>query len=389
MNTFLEKSKELFSDIVKHRRHIHSNPELSFQEKETSKYIQSVLDEFNIKHQTVANTGVVAHIGKGDNCVALRADIDALPIKEETGLEYASKNDGVMHACGHDMHAAMLLGAAELLKSEEEKLKGTVKLIFQPAEEKLPGGAKAMIEGGALKNPKPKAIFGQHIFPHQTTGTVAISPGAVTASSDELYWRVTGKSGHAAQPQLSDDAILASSQLVVYLQSLTSKYKDPVEPGVLSVTSIRGGEYPNIFPEEVKLMGTLRSFNNDWRMKIHSEIERRSIIACSLYNSICSLDIKKGHPATINEKTSTESAINSAKDLLGENSVLDFKPAMWAEDFSYYAREVPGVFWFLGVRPPNEEFMPALHNSKLAPDEDAMIYGTALLAEAASNFLKE
>jgi amidohydrolase len=258
------------------RRTIHRNPELSFQEFETSNFIKQKLGEWGIEHREIGGTGVVAHIGNGDNCVALRADIDALPIHEETGLEYSSQNPGVMHACGHDMHTTMLLGAAYRLKQIENELKGVVKLIFQPGEEKLPGGAKLLIENGVLENPRPGAIFGQHINPGESVGKISLAPGYVMASADELYITVKGKGSHAAQPHIGNDAILAASHLVQYYQTMVSKMKNPLDSGVISITAVNGGSANNIFPSEVKMLGTMRAFNQDWRNYIHEIIEEKN-----------------------------------------------------------------------------------------------------------------
>ena len=265
----LEQAKGIFPKLQKLRRKIHSNPELSFVEFETCKFIQNELSELGIESKVIGNTGVVATIGKGNQCVGLRADIDALPIKEETGLEFASLNEGVMHACGHDMHTTMLIGAAEILKKNEDSLGGIVKLIFQPGEEKLPGGASILIEEGVLENPKVDAIFGQHIYPGESEGTISLNSGPVMGAPDELYFTIKGTSTHAAQPHLGHDPIVAASQLIVHFKTLMTKYKDPIEAGVLSITSIKGGNSTNIIPDDVKLMGTLRSFNEQWRTEMH------------------------------------------------------------------------------------------------------------------------
>ncbi len=386
MNDILKTVKNNFPEIVNYRRSIHKNPELSFQEYETSKYIKSILTELGIEYQSILETGVVATIGNGEKCIALRADIDALPIQEETKLTFASKNKGVMHACGHDFHSAMLLGAAKVLKQYEAKLKVQVKLIFQPGEEKLPGGALQMIKAGVLENPIPSAIFGQHVNPEIETGSIALAPGYVMASADELYWTINGKGGHAAQPHLNDDTIISSSQLVLSLQSLMTKFKNPLDSGVLSITSIHGGSAPNIFPDEVKLMGTLRTFNNEWRNFIHKKIDNISQKVCDLYNTKCELTIKKGYPPLFNNESSSDFVKEIANNIFDSNKILDFEPKMWAEDFAYYSEIIPSTFWFLGINPKNHTTMPPLHNAKLSPDEEALIYGTAMFVEIAINY---
>ena len=384
----LESAKALHDEIIVHRRHLHANPELSFKEYNTSKYIKSVLDDLGIENKTIGETGIVGLIGMGNKCIALRADIDALPITEETGLPYCSKNEGVMHACGHDMHTSMLMGAAKILKDNESKLKGVVKLIFQPGEEKTPGGASVLIKEGVLENPRPEAIFGQHIYPDAPVGTISVAPGYIMAAPDELYWTIRGKGGHAAQPHLNNDVIISASQLVIYLQSLMTKFRNPISPGLLSVTAIHGGSAPNIFPDEIKLMGTLRSFDSNWREKMHKLITEKSQEVCKLYSTECEVKIEDGYPAVYNNEKTTAFIQSTAKDILGDKSVLEFEPKMWGEDFGFYAKEIPSTFWFLGVRPTNIIEMPGLHNSKMAPDEGALVYGTAMFVETAMSRLK-
>lgn len=384
----LEKSKALFPKMQKIRREIHSNPELSFEEYQTCKFIQDRLNELGIENKVIGKTGVVALVGKGDKCVGLRADIDALPIREETGLEFASKNDGVMHACGHDMHTTMLIGAAEILKEIEDELGGVVKLIFQPGEEKLPGGASILIEEGVLENPKVDAIFGQHIYPGESEGVVSLNSGPVMGAPDELYFTLKGKSTHAAQPHLGFDPIVAASQLIIHFQTLMTKYKDPIEAGVLSITSIKGGNATNIIPDEVKLMGTLRSFNEKWREMMHKLIRDNSKVLCTMYGCDIEIDIKKGYPPVINDEKLTRLTRQNSTILVGSGSTIDFLPKMWGEDFAYYGKNIPSTFWFTGVRPIDQDEMPALHNSKLSPSENAMPIGTAMLVTAAINYFK-
>lgn len=383
----IDQAKSVFPLTRVLRRHIHQNPELSFVEYKTAEFIRTKLAGFGIDFITMANTGTVAHIGTGDVCVALRADIDALPIIEETGLDFASLNPGVMHACGHDMHTSMLLAAAKILKDNESLLKGTVKLIFQPGEEKLPGGAKIMIDEGVLENPKPAAIFGQHIYPSKKSGTISVAGGPVFASTDELYWTVKGRGTHAAQPHLGSDAILASSQLINYYQTILTKFKNPLDSCVLSVTSIHGGSATNIFPEEVKMMGTLRTYNEVLRTEIHDILMNNSEKMAQLYGCSCLVDIVRGYPALINNHELAALVKEAAINTVGAQNTLDFEPIMWAEDFAYYSTKIPACFWMLGVRPENLSEMPPLHNSRLNPSEEAMINGTAMLVSSAINFL--
>lgn len=384
----LNKSKELLPVTIKNRRHIHSNPELSFQEFQTAEYIRCILNQHNIYNYPLAETGTVAIIGKGDSCVALRADIDALPIFEETNLEFASRTDGIMHACGHDMHTSMLLTAAIILKENESNLNGCVKLIFQPAEEKIPGGAKLMIEQGVLENPRPLAIFGQHIYPQEQSGTVSTNSGPVLASADELYFTIKGKGSHAAQPHVGSDAILAASNLIIYYQSIISKFKNPLESGVLSVTSIHGGSATNIFPDEVKMMGTLRAYSNDWRFRVHDILRKNSKQIAELYGCTCEVEILEGYPPVVNDNSTTQFARTISEELFGKENTLEFEPKMWAEDFAYFAKEIPACFWLTGVRPAGVQELPPLHNSRLSPDENAMANGVAMLVYSAYKFLE-
>lgn len=390
-DTLLSAAHAAHEQMRSMRRALHRNPELSFQEYETSKFIQARLAELNIPFQVMAETGVVAHIGAGDRCVALRADIDALPIHEESGVEYASTKPGVMHACGHDAHTAMLLGAAQILKERETAqgafaLGGVIKLIFQPGEEMSPGGASIMIREGVLHNPRPEAIFGQHVNPDAVCGTAAFVGGMMLASTDELYWKIHGNSGHAAQPHNATDPVLMAAHLITQLQTLIARRINPFAPGVLSICSIHGGFTTNVIPDVVELSGTLRSMNQTWREEALRAIEAHSIAlgASPLYGKgRCELSIVRGYPPLINNDETTTFARAAAQRLIGAENVEDFEPKMWGEDFAYYTHEIPGTFWMLGIRPPHLEATPGLHNSQFIVDENALPVGAALLANAA------
>lgn len=386
--TTREQVLDLFSWMVDIRRHLHRNPELSFQEFETAAFIRAELDAMEIQHRTHAQTGIVAHIGAGTRCVALRADIDALPILEETGLEYASTRDGVMHACGHDTHTTMLLAAAKVLKARESELNGVVKLIFQPGEEKSPGGASIMIAEGALENPQPEVIFGQHIYPDAPSGTLHFVSGPVMASCDELFWTIRGYGAHAAQPHKGKDPILAASGLVQHLQGLVTKYRNPLVPGLLNVTSIHGGTASNIIPDVVEMKGTLRSFDNDWREFAWSYLEEQTKAYCALHGCDAEITIVKGYPPLVNDASAVGFARKVAEGLVGSEQTFDFEPKMWAEDFAYYSQVMPACFWILGGRPHASNAMPGLHNAKFAPEEDSMITGTTLMVETAVQYLR-
>lgn len=380
---FLKRSQELFPVMQALRRHLHQYPELSFQEVETSAFIQRHLTGLSIDYTVIAGTGVLARIGKGDRCVALRADIDALPITEETGLEFASRTDGVMHACGHDTHATMLLAAAQMLKEQESLLGGVVKLLFQPGEEKAPGGASMMIAEGALADPAPSVIFGQHINPDSPVGEVSFVSGPMMASADELYWTITGAGSHAAQPHRGKDPIFAAAGLIHHLQSFITRVRNPLEPAVISITSIHGGSATNIIPDLVELKGTLRAFSAIVREEAWSFLEEQTKQYCSLHGCEGSIHILKGYPPLINDEKATEFARSAAVKAFGEHRVATFEPKMWAEDFSFYSQHIPACFWMLGGLPMGSGSMPGLHNPKFSPDETAMITGSALLASVA------
>jgi amidohydrolase len=386
--TTLEHVRSIFPEMVEIRRHLHRNPELSFREFETSAYISERLRDLGIEHRQIATTGIVAHIGSGERCVALRADIDALPMDEETGLPYASERPGVMHACGHDTHTTMLLAAARVLKEREADLGGVVKLLFQPGEEKSPGGASIMIAEGALDAPSPQMIFGQHINPDAPVGEVSFVAGPMMASADELYWTIRGFGAHAAQPHKGRDPILAATGLVHHLQSLVTKRRNPLHPGVLTITAIHGGTATNIIPDVVEMKGTLRSFDPQWRTEAWEYLNEQTSAYCALHGCEGSLEIVKGYPPVINDAEAVRFARSVAERVLDATRVTDFEPKMWAEDFSFYGERVPACFWMLGGRPPALEVMPGLHNPKFAPDEEAMITGAALMAESAVQFLQ-
>lgn len=387
MNT-LGNAKALEPAIINWRRTLHKNPELSFREYETSAFIQQQLANMGIPFRVLAETGVVAHIGKGDRCIALRADIDALPIQEETDVPFASQNPGVMHACGHDAHTAMLLGAAQILKQQEHSLNGVIKLIFQPGEEKIPGGASIMIREGVLEDPVPEIILGQHVNPAAPVGNASFVAGRMMASADELYWTIHGRSGHAAQPHLSVDPIVIAAHLVTQLQTIISRNLNPFEPGVLSVTSFHGGTVTNIIPEAVEMMGTLRSMNLEWREDAISRIENYSRLLATTMGGSCDVNVLRGYPPLINDEQTTIFARDAASDLLGHSNVTPFEPKMWGEDFAYYAQKIPACFWMLGIRSPHVEETPGLHNCRFVVDENALHIGTALMVNAALTRLK-
>ena len=386
----IEQINEIEHKIIQHRRFIHKNPELGFNEIETNKYISNCLNKLKIEHEIVCETGIVAIIGDKekykDNCVAFRCEMDALPVLEDTDLPYSSINQGVMHACGHDMHIAMLLGAAEIFQKKVENLKGCIKLIFQPSEEILPGGAKHMIKQNCLKNPTPKMIFAQHINPELEVGAFEASLNFALASTCEIKITINGKSTHGSTPHLGNDPILVASNIINFSNSFLIRNNNPLEPAILSICAINGGTVNNAFPTQVKMLGTLRTLNEENRDRILDLWEKKVKLLCTVYDTSCCIDIVKGYPPVINN----EKAFNIVKDsvirLYGENRFKMCPPKMWTEDFSYYAKEIPACFYFLGVKSDDQNNY-SLHSNKLNPDENAMKYGVALILEIAKNFM--
>ena len=372
--------EQLYPRLVEIRRTIHQHPELSFVEFNTSKLIQRELQSYGIDFTVLATTGVVAEFGNDTGkCVALRADIDALPILEENDVEYKSTLDGVMHACGHDMHTTMLLGATKILFEHKDSLPGKVKVIFQPGEEKTPGGASILLKEGLLEiGQRPDIIFGQHVDPDATVGTISFTEGPMLASADELYWTLNGHGVHAAQPHKGNDVIVAASALIQHLQSIVSRMRNPLYPGVLSVASIHAGSATNILPEELTMMGTLRSFNNEWRFEALEKIKKATIEICELYGvqGICSPSI--GYPPLVTDSFATSICRAAANSVDAIQNVATFEPKMWAEDFAYYAEKIPACFWMLGVKPTNSTTIPGLHNPRFLPQENAMKLGISM-----------
>jgi len=378
-----ELARRFAPEFVEIRRHLHQNPELSYQEFQTSAFIQNKLKELGISYEIKATTGVVALIkGKnpGKNVMAIRADMDALPIQEENEVPYRSINKGIMHACGHDVHTTCLLGAAKILNELKAEWEGTIKLIFQPGEEKNPGGASLMIAEGVLENPKPGGIFAMHVHTGIPVGKVSFRSGKVMASADEIYITVKGKGGHAASPHLCIDPILIASQLVVSLQQIVSRNANPFNPSVLSITSIQGGTTTNVIPGEVKLMGTLRAMDESWRAEAHHLIEKVSGELVRSMGGEIDLHIDKGYPAVINDETLNGKAREAAMKYLGDEQVEETELRMGAEDFGYYARHIPACFYRVGVMNKDKGIVSGVHTSTFDIDENAIGIGMGLMA---------
>lgn len=379
-----EAAQHLLPDIIGIRHELHMYPELSFNEAETSKRIQRILQQHDIAFTTGwAEHGIVASI-KGIEAgplVMLRADMDALPILEANTVSYASKNQGVMHACGHDVHMSSLLGAGILLKQFSSSLKGEVRMVFQPGEEKLPGGASLLIKEGLFANDKPERMFGQHVFQSLPAGHVGFRSGMYMASSDELYITITGKGGHAATPHLCVDPIPIASRIVLALQELISRYRDPIAPGVLTIGKMyTDGGATNVIPDVVRMEGTFRAQDEGWRADTHRRIKQMVSDIARSSDATADVRIERGYPSLYNNEVVTESARKEAIEFLGEDKVHDLPARMTSEDFAYYSHEVPSCFYRLGTGWTETEKNHQVHTSRFDIDESALATGMGLMA---------
>jgi amidohydrolase len=384
-------AKEYAADTITIRRHIHANPELSYQEYNTAKFVGEQLRAIGIiPKEGVAETGLTAVI-EGRNpskkVIALRADMDALPILEANDVKYKSKNEGVMHACGHDAHTASLLGTARILSTLKDKFEGTVKLIFQPGEEKNPGGASLMIKDGALKNPTPSNIFGQHVMPLIPVGKVGFRPGMYMASCDEIYLTVKGKGGHGAIPELAIDPVLITAHIIVALQQIISRNASPKTPTVLSFGKVIANGATNIIPEEVKVDGTFRAMNEEWRADAHKKIRKMAESIAEGMGGSCDVNISKGYPYLENDPLLTEQSRKAAELYIGKENVVDLDLWMGAEDFSFYTQEMPACFYRLGTRNEAKGITSYVHTPTFNIDESALEIGSGMMAWLAINSL--
>ena len=388
----LEKIKQLakeynseFRDI---RHHLHSNPELSYQEFETSQFVQNKLASYGIPFEVIATTGVVGLIkGKnpGKRIIAIRADLDALPIQEENTISYKSTKAGIMHACGHDVHTTCLLGAAKILNELKDEWEGTVKLIFQPGEEKNPGGASLMIKDGVLENPTPQAILALHVNTILEVGQLSFRSGKVMASADELYFTVKGKGGHAASPHITIDPILISSHLIIALQQLISRNNNPFNPSVLSITAFNAGNTTNVIPNEVKLMGTFRAMDEAWRFKAHELMHKLTTDLVHSMGGEVDLHIDVGYPCVMNNEKVTAAAMQKGREYMGAENVSETELRMGAEDFGYYAQQIPACFYRLGTMNKAKGITAGVHTPVFNIDEDAIEIGVGMMAWLGSN----
>ncbi len=383
-----EKIKQLalkyFDLTVEVRRYMHQHPELSFNETQTSKYICSVLDKLNISYTSGhVKTGIIALI-KGKNpdkkTIMLRGDMDALPITEKNNISYASVNEGVMHACGHDVHSAGLIGAAAILNELKTEWEGTVKLIFQPGEEVLPGGASLMIKEGVLKNPEVNNAIAQHVFPSMETGKVGFRSGMYMASTDEIYLTIIAKGGHAAMPQDYNNPLLIAAEILLQLKKKFPNNKKSKIPTVLAFGKIEGKGATNVIPEKVELAGTFRTMDETWRAKSHAVIKNIIHQICKKHKVKAELKIVKGYPFLVNDKNLTEHCKKAAIQYLGKNNVKELPIRMTAEDFAWFSQIIPVCFYRLGTANKKLGITSGVHTPTFNIDEEALKIGSGLMA---------
>jgi amidohydrolase len=376
------KSTQIHDEVIAIREHLHQHPELSFQEYETSKYVQSILTNWGIDFEVKCETGIVGTISpsvKTTKCIALRADLDALPIIEENDVDYCSKNKGVMHACGHDVHTSILLGALKVINEHKEDLTHTVKFIFQPGEELLPGGASLLLKENVLENPKVDEIFALHVFPDLEAGKVGLKGGMYMASCDEIYMTVTGKGGHGAMPHKVIDPILTSAHIITSLQQIVSRNCSPTIPSVLSFGKIEGLGATNVIPNEVKLEGTFRTMNEEWRAEAHHLIKKQATFVASGFGAKIDVNIVKGYPFLENDIELTTRTKHKLEDYFGADNVIDLPIRMTGEDFAFYAQKIPATFIRIGVRNEEKKIIYPVHNSKFNIDNLSIKVGIETL----------
>ncbi|MCF8415198.1 MAG: amidohydrolase [Crocinitomicaceae bacterium] len=383
-----QKSLDLFEKVKGYREHMHMYPELSYQEFETMEYVSQCLTKLGIEHEKgVGKTGIVAiirgdHHSSEDACIGLRADLDALPIIEDTDLPFQSKNNGVMHACGHDVHTSILLGAAEIIFEQRNNLKSPVKLIFQPGEEKNPGGATLMIADGVLHNPSITEMYALHVFPEMKTGNVGFREGVYMASSDEIYITIHGKGGHGATPHQCIDPIMIGANLLVQLQQVVSRKCNPTIPSVLTFGHFEAIGATNIIPSTAIIKGTFRTMNENWRAEALSLVESQTKEICTSMGATVTVQISKGYPYLENNPIVTGKLRTKAKQILGEQHVEDLPIRMTSEDFAFYSQEIPVCFLRLGVRNEDKGIVYGVHHPKFNIDDNALITGMQVMASS-------
>lgn len=384
-------ASEIREDILIKRRHLHQNPELSFKEFKTSAFIKNSLDEIGIPWIPVADTGILATLHgnhQTGKVVALRADMDALPIQEDTNLAFKSINQGVMHACGHDLHVASLLGVAHILKRLEKKINGTVKLIFQPAEEILPGGAIKILQEEMLRNPNVDVILGQHTMPSIESGKVGIRKGVFMASMDEIRIKVIGKGGHGAEPHNNHDPVVAASTIIVTLQQIISRYNNPKIPSVLSFGKIEANGSTNIIPDTVSIEGTFRTMDERWREEAHTRITEIAKSVAGGLGCECDIDIKRGYPCLHNCEALTDKVHSYMKEYIGDANIIETDIWMASEDFAYYAQNFSSCFYLLGTGYPGRT-NPTLHTPTMEINEECIEMAMGLMSYLAMKNIED
>ena len=383
INTIKTMSESFFEEIKTYRRHLHQHPELSFKEYHTADFIENKLREMGVENvQRIVKTGVTFLLegsSEGKN-LALRADIDALPIFEKNKVDYKSKYDGIMHACGHDVHTSCLLGVAKILHQLKSEFKGSVKFIFQPGEEKAPGGASLLIKDGILKDPIPKAILGQHVMPFIEVGKVGFRPGKYMASSDEIYLTIEGEGGHAAMPEKLVDPVIITSHILIALQQIISRKASPKMPSVLSFGDISSKGSTNVIPDFVNVSGTFRTFDEIWRAEALVLITNMAEGIATSMGAKCKVRIEKGYPYLFNDPAYTERNISAAQEYLGVENVVNLDLWMASEDFSFYSQNVEGCFYRLGTRNETKSIISGVHTPDFNIDEDALKIGMGLMS---------
>ncbi len=377
-------ASEYASEIIQIRQHLHAHPELSFEEYETSKFVYNKLKEYGlIPQKGIGGTGIVAVIeGKNPSkkVIALRADMDALPISEQNEVSYKSVNEGVMHACGHDVHTSSLLGTAKILSKLKNEIEGSIKLIFQPGEEKIPGGASLMIKDGVLENPVPNKIIGQHVMSQIPAGKVGFKPGIYMASADEIYIKVIGKGGHAAMPDNNIDPVLITSHIIVALQQIVSRRADPKTPTVLSFGKVIANGATNIIPDEVYIEGTFRTLDEDWRKSAHQKMRQIAEAIARGMGAEIEFTILNGYPFLKNDESLTMQSRSFASEYVGAENIVDLDIWMAAEDFAYFSQQVDSCFYRLGVRNEEKGITSFVHTPTFNIDESALELGAGLMA---------
>ncbi len=383
----LEKIKSLSgqyaAQTVSNRRHLHQNPELSFKEFNTAQFVSKELTALGLEPHSIANTGVYAII-EGRNptsrVIGLRADMDALPIFEKTTHDFQSKVEGVMHACGHDAHTASLLTTARILSEIKNEFEGSIKLVFQPAEEKAPGGASIMIREGILENPRPHSMLGQHVAPNVSVGKIGFREGMYMASTDELYLTVKGKGGHGAMPDTLIDPVLIASHVIVAMQQIISRNRKPANPSVLSFGRFIADGITNVIPNEVTIQGTFRCMDEEWRAEGLAKMKKLAEGICEAMGGSCDFEVLKGYPFLKNNPELTRRSKSAAIDYMGAANVVDLDLWMAGEDFAFYSQVVDSCFYRLGTRNEARGIVAGVHTPTFDIDEDSLAIGPGLMA---------